>query len=458
MAGNREELGHSSSSKSINFPIQSKNEKNICQYDDENLRIGSEASHTSQQGEFDWDSETQGYILGAFFYGYCLTNLIGGLLAERFGGRIVYGMGITLTAILTVISPLAARCSTHAFMFIRVLEGMTEGVTFPAMNVLMSHWVPAATRSGFFAFTTSGCIFGTIVTMSVTGVLCDSSWGWPSSFVLFGGLGLVWAVVWFACVTDVPVTGSINVDLDARKKSNVPWTHIMTSPPFLSVMVAHFCSNWGFYCLLTEMPSYLSSVLHFNLHTNGVVSSLPFVAKWFTLLTYPAYVDRQVVRGAVPLLKARRFSSFFGLLLPGLLLTTISLAGCNRSLVVVILILAVGLSGLDHAGHLCAFQELAPNFAGTLTGISNTVATLPGFLAPQLTGYLTKGKGLEGWETLFLVTFMLYVLGACVYASFVSVRVQSWNGPPSSRNIVTSPTHHSLLDPLITPLPPLKEV
>ena len=65
-------------------------------------------------------------VLGCFFYGYMMTNYIGGRLAERFGGRLVYGLGVTLTGILTVLSPLAAKHSTSAFMIIRVLEGMTE--------------------------------------------------------------------------------------------------------------------------------------------------------------------------------------------------------------------------------------------------------------------------------------------------------------------------------------------
>ena len=42
-----------------------------------------------QEGEFDWDEQTQGVILGCFFYGYLLTNYIGGRLAEKIGGRLV---------------------------------------------------------------------------------------------------------------------------------------------------------------------------------------------------------------------------------------------------------------------------------------------------------------------------------------------------------------------------------
>ncbi|KAK7073883.1 hypothetical protein SK128_010643, partial [Halocaridina rubra] len=38
--------------------------------------------------------------------------------------------------------------------------------------------------------------------------------------------------------------------------------------------------------------------------------------------------------------------------------------------------------------------ELAPNFAGTLTGISNTLATIPGFLAPVITGAIINNQWL----------------------------------------------------------------
>lgn len=65
-------------------------------------------------------------MLGSFFYGYMLTNYLGGRLADRIGGKIIYGSGVFLTAVLTVLSPLAAWHSKQAFIIIRVLEGMTE--------------------------------------------------------------------------------------------------------------------------------------------------------------------------------------------------------------------------------------------------------------------------------------------------------------------------------------------
>ncbi|KAF6201738.1 hypothetical protein GE061_004133 [Apolygus lucorum] len=39
-------------------------------------------NHTDPNNEFDWDEQTQGYILSAFYWGYVATHLPGGLLAQ----------------------------------------------------------------------------------------------------------------------------------------------------------------------------------------------------------------------------------------------------------------------------------------------------------------------------------------------------------------------------------------
>merc|ERR1739844_887618 len=79
-------------------------------------------------GEFDWDSKEQGLILGSFFYGYVLTQIPGGFLAEKYGGKWFYGIGTLCTAILTLLTPLAASGGVGWFMALRVLEGLGEGV------------------------------------------------------------------------------------------------------------------------------------------------------------------------------------------------------------------------------------------------------------------------------------------------------------------------------------------
>lgn len=78
------------------------------------------------KGEFDWSPKTQGYVLASFFYGYVLTQVLGGILAERFGAKWIFGGSILIPGLLTLITPFAARLHVDFLIFIRLLIGAFE--------------------------------------------------------------------------------------------------------------------------------------------------------------------------------------------------------------------------------------------------------------------------------------------------------------------------------------------
>ena len=69
-----------------------------------------------------------GLVLGAFFYGYVITQLPGGWLAEKYGTKMVLGIGIAVTSVLTLFTPLAAQTSVWLLVAVRVAEGLAEVV------------------------------------------------------------------------------------------------------------------------------------------------------------------------------------------------------------------------------------------------------------------------------------------------------------------------------------------
>jgi MFS family permease len=76
---------------------------------------------------FDWDEKTQGLILGAFFWGYLVTHMPGGILAEKFGGKWTLGLGILSTAVLTLLTPVVVKAGgASALIALRVVEGLGE--------------------------------------------------------------------------------------------------------------------------------------------------------------------------------------------------------------------------------------------------------------------------------------------------------------------------------------------
>lgn len=79
-----------------------------------------------QKQDFDWDSRTQGVVLSSFFYGYMCTQVLGGWLGARLGGSRVYGAGVAVTALLTLVTPPAVNYSVYLLLAIRIVEGLFE--------------------------------------------------------------------------------------------------------------------------------------------------------------------------------------------------------------------------------------------------------------------------------------------------------------------------------------------
>ena len=65
----------------------------------------------------------------------------------REGGKWLFGVGVLVTAVFTLITPIAAKSSLYFLYAVRVIEGLGEGVTFPAMLAMIARWSTPQERS-----------------------------------------------------------------------------------------------------------------------------------------------------------------------------------------------------------------------------------------------------------------------------------------------------------------------
>lgn len=74
------------------------------------------------------------------------------------------------------------------------------------MHSMLAKWIPLHERSRMSTFMYSGTHIGTVITMPVAALLCDTSLlgGWPSVFYLFGLFGLIWSTIWFIIIHENP--------------------------------------------------------------------------------------------------------------------------------------------------------------------------------------------------------------------------------------------------------------
>ena len=76
--------------------------------------------------------------------GYLLTQVAGGVWADRFGGKRVLAFGVIWWSLATALTPLAANLGLPVLLAARACMGIGEGVAMPAMNTLLSRCDPAA--------------------------------------------------------------------------------------------------------------------------------------------------------------------------------------------------------------------------------------------------------------------------------------------------------------------------
>jgi len=153
--------------------------------------------------EFAWNSATVGLIQSSFFWGYLLTQILGGVWADRYGGKVVLGFGVVWWSLATMLTPVAVRAGLPVLLTMRMCMGIGEGVAMPAMNSIIAKWVPGSERSRSLAVLYSGQFLGSVAGLSLSPAMV-SSLGWPSVFYGFGVLGLVWIVFWLKIAANNP--------------------------------------------------------------------------------------------------------------------------------------------------------------------------------------------------------------------------------------------------------------
>ncbi|KAF1472906.1 putative small intestine urate exporter, partial [Megadyptes antipodes antipodes] len=379
---------------------------------------------------YNWSAETQGIILSSFFYGYGLTQVLGGYCSGLFGGKPVLGSGLLLSSVLTLLVPRAAELGMSFLIGLQVLLGLAE-------YTLWAKWAPPLERSRLMNIADAGCTFGTFFALLVAGIICQSL-GWPFVFYIFGGVGCAWCLCWFLLVYEDPAHHPwINageqeyiVSLLAHQGSShgcsLPLVAMAKSLPLWAITIACFCTDWLFYMLLTSMPMFMSNVLHFDLRENGLLSSLPYIGNGLGHILAGLLADFLLARRVLGTAAIRKLFSALGMLLPAVFLVAVPYLGCSSTVVVVLLTLALTIISMTGAGININHIDIAPRYAGFLLGITNTFGIVAGIIAPTAVGLLISQDLQTGWRNAFFVSAALNLFGLIFYIAFGSGTIQDW--------------------------------
>ncbi|KAH8413264.1 hypothetical protein KR009_009278, partial [Drosophila setifemur] len=430
-------------SQAINVLVVKRNfsdvpEHAVCKPEEED-----DSSSAGKEGIYEWSEELQGFILGCFYIGYIITHIPGGILADKFGGKWTLSLGILATALFTLITPLAITYGGAWWLVaLRILMGLGEGTTFPALSVLLSSWVPASERGKLGALVLGGGQVGSIAGNLLSALIIER-FSWPWVFYVFGIISIVWFILFTLMCFSFPFTHPYikQKELDylleqippkAKDKPKTPWKAIFTNVPMYALICAQIGHDWGFYIMVADLPKYMHDVMRFSIRSNGLYSSLPYVIMWIISVASGFAADYMIRKEWLNTTKTRKLMTAIAAFGPAIFIVAASYAGCDRILVVILFTIAMGLMGTYYGGMKLSPLDMSPNYSGILMAITNGIGAITGVLAPYAVGLMTPNASMQEWRLVFWVAFVVLIVTAIVYCIWASGEVQTFNDGTNS--------------------------
>ncbi|XP_036368797.1 uncharacterized transporter slc-17.2-like isoform X2 [Octopus sinensis] len=391
------------------------------------------------EGEFEWGNTLQSNMLAGYYYGYIITNLLGGVLADKYGGKRVMGASIFSASLLTILHPSLTRISGYFTLVLRILTGLVSGPMCPAVLSLWGRWAPPLENSVLVAVSFSGLLIGSILGLSISGFLCVYGFdnGWGSIFYIFGGISLVFSCVWFYVIYDTP---DVHPTISDKERSylnktiihkgqvkSVPWKRIMCTPAVWALIIAHTFYNWTIISFQLLLPLYMKEALNIDTKSNGLMSSAPFIGQFAAVQFCGRFADILRSKNYLSTRSVRVLFQSVCFLGSASLLIAIGFLDCEQTTLAGILFLFTGICLAFYIGGFNVNHvDIAPRYAGVLIGITNTFGSLPGFLAPLSSKALTPNGTQEEWQIVLALCAALSVFGTIMFAILASGDVQEW--------------------------------
>ncbi|CBI25560.3 unnamed protein product, partial [Vitis vinifera] len=268
------------------------------------------------------------------------------------------------------------------------------------------------------------------------------NFGWEAVFYIFGILGIAWflgfqfvkeeqpsfvadLIPWSRTISSKKSLNTSLKDLDASLK-DVPWKAFFQTRAVWAMIYTHFCGSWGHYTCLSWLPTYFSEELNLNLTEAAWVSVLPPLASIFVTTIASQLADNLIANG-VETTTVRKICQTIAFLSPAVCMTLSSLdLGIPPWEIVGILTGGLALSSFALSGLYCTHQDISPEYASILLGITNTVGAVPGIVGVALTGSLLDST--HSWSlSLFAPSIFFYLTGTIVWLAFASSKPQSFS-------------------------------
>ncbi|MBC2666696.1 MFS transporter [Novosphingobium flavum] len=369
------------------------------------------------EATFQWSDEDFAHLGSAFSLAMAGSVFFSGLLVDRFGVRRAYGWAVAIWSLAGMAH--AAASTVTQFVVARVTLSLGESVAGPATVKTTAQYLPLEERSVGLGIIATAPSIGAIVTPLVIPLI--AVWfGWQSAFLVTGGLGVLWVVVWQISTRKLDVGAARKA---APQAGGTAWRELLTDRRTWAITGTKALADMVWWFMLFWIPDLFSKVFHLSQAEIGGPVALTYamaaLGAMASGLLFPA-----LLRRGFSLNLARKVSmlAFSVLILP----VTLALEMGSPWQAA----LLIGLALFAHNGFVTNIFGLTADIVplkrvATVTAMGSVAGNITGMSMIEFAGWsLTNG---HGYWPMFAVASLAY-LAAMGFLHLMIPRIRESDG------------------------------
>lgn len=336
-----------------------------------------------------------GYAFGVFAAAYGIAEIPMGWLTDRLGQRRMLTWIVGLWSAFTALTGLVWEF--RGLIVIRLLFGAAEAGAFPSLARAIGRWFHPTDRGRANGVMWMGARLGGALA-PLLATLFIAWLGWRIPFSLFGLMGGAWCVLFWQIYRDDPAQHpkATAADLEyarlnLRPTGNAhgrptPWKRMLLSSNLWAIFWMYSATSYGFWFLLTWLPTFLTQQHGVSTSMAGFYAALPLAVGAASSVSGGALSDL-LVRRLGSLKWGRRIVGLGGYVVAAV---GFAAAGMVAKALPAVLCLILAEVGLDLATPVAwtVCLEVGGDFAGTVSAFMNTGGCFTAFLSPVMAAWI----------------------------------------------------------------------
>lgn len=353
------------------------------------------------------DSKNALALITTFFMiAYAFGQTFTGKMMDAVGTRV--GMGISIVGWSISIALHALARTLMSFNIFRLFLGFFEAGNWPGATKSNAEWFPAKERAIAQGIFGAGASLGSVVSAPVIAFFY-LAFGWQTTFVFIGLLGVLWLIPWFVINKSNPdkhpwitekekhhiIESDKVITVDAAKESKVlSWKELLKIKNTWGIIGSRFFIDPVWWMFVTWLPTFLKEQFLFDIKQIGAFAWVPFLFAAVGGLVGGFHSSSQIKRG-VPAHKARKISIGIGslIMLASLVTIVIKLDALKDTPMLAMILIGLALFGFQYL--INNIQTLPSDYfngknVGVVAGMGGTSAVLGTLIITWLVPVITK--------------------------------------------------------------------